>query len=304
MLDPLDPFDLGWQRHIRGLERIVDTGVGLGRDLVDTGVGLGWGIGKALLGSEVGTSLTRPIALAGSVPLTPAQVLQSVMRSIAEQFLDKRVSLSVNNDTATLAMTPTTLVTDVNSLGLARGQFANIKMTAENLVWESAGRTVHVDDLSVDCHDIRLRTSITPSLVFGAIDVGVTMSARELRALILAQQPDLTVDIGADGVLRAAWSRAQRLGHVVVDAEVDADGNIVLTPSELHVASLNVGLRRWLKPRLIEVPRLPWRLRLAGLDTGPGKLHLRGRSEQAEGRISTVPVAELLTLVRAAVRVL
>lgn len=298
VLDPLDPFDLGWQR---GLERIVDTGVGLGREIVDTGVGLGWGLGKALLGSEVGASLAKPLA---AVPLTPAQLLQSVMLSIAEQFLDKRVSMAVNNDTATVTMTPTSLVTDVNSLDLARGQFASIQMTASDLVWESGGRQVRVDGLSVDCHDIRLRTSITPALVFGSIDVGVTMSARELRALVLEQQPDLTVDIGADGILRASWSRAQRLGHVVVDAAVDSAGRLVLTPTELRVASLSVGLRRWLRPRVIEVPPLPWRLRLVGLETGPGTLHLRGLSERAEGRISTVPVAELLTLVRAAVRIL
>lgn len=289
----LDPFDIGWQRHIRGLERIVDTGVGLG-----------WGIGKALLYSDVGASLTKPITLAGSVPLTPAQVLQSVMRSIGDQFLDKRISMAVGDGAATITMTPKTLATDVNSMGLARGQFASIKMTAENLVWDSAGRAINVDHLSVDCHDIRLRTSYTPALVFGSINVGVTMSARELRALILEQQPDLTVDIGADGVLRASWSRMQRLGHIVVEAEVDEDGNITLTPSELHVAKLSVGLRRWLKPRVIEVPPLPWRMSLVALDTSGGNLHLRGLSEQAEGRISTVPVTELLTLVRAAVRVL
>ncbi|WP_024795177.1 LmeA family phospholipid-binding protein [Tomitella biformata] len=289
----LDPFDIGWQRHIRGLERIVDTGVGLG-----------WGIGKALLYSEVGTSLTRPLALASSVPLTPAQVLQSVMSSIAEQFLDKRISMAVTNDTATVSMTPKTLVTDVNSLGLARGQFASIKMTAADLVWQSGSRTINVDHLSVDCHDIRLRTSLTPALVFGTIDVGVTVSARELRALILEQQPDLTVDIGPDGVLRASWSRLQRLGHVVVEAEVDEDGNIALTPSSLHIASLTVGLRRWFKRQVIEVPPLPWKMRLVGLETDGGQLRLRGLSEQAEGRISTVPVTELLTLVRAAVRIL
>lgn len=284
---------IGWQRHIRDIERIVDTGVGVG-----------WGIGKALLYSDLGTSLTRPIALANSVPVTPAQVLQSVMRSFAEQFLDRRISMDVGDGDGAVSMTPRTLETDVNSLGLARGQFASIQMTASDLVWESGNRRINVDHLSFDCHDIRLRTSYTPALVFGSIHVGVTVSARELRALVLEQQPDVTVDIGADGVLRASWSRMQRLGHVVVQAEVDDDGNIVLTPSELHLASLTLGLRRWLQPIVIEVPPLPWKMQLVGLETRAGSLHLRGLSEQAEGRISTVPVTELLTLVRAAVRVL
>lgn len=289
----LDPFDIGWQRHIRGLERIVDTGVGLG-----------WGIGKALLHSDVGTSLTRPITLANSMPRTPAQALKSVMRSLAEQFLGKRVSTAVSDGAGTVSMTPTSLVTDVNSLGLARGQFASIQMTAENLVWESGERTINIDHLSVDCHDIRLRTPYTPSLVFGTVDVGVTMSARQLRILILEQRRDLTIDIGADGVVRASWSRMQRLGHVVVEAEVDEDGNIALTPSTLHIASLSVSLRRWLKPRVVEIPPLPSQMRLVGLETAGGELHLRGLSEKTEGRISTVPLTELLTLVRAAVRIL
>ncbi len=288
-----DPFAIGWQRHMRGLERIVDTGVGLS-----------WGIGKALFYGDAGTSLSKPISLANTLPLTPAQVLQSVMRTIAEQFLDKRVSMAVSDGAGTVAMTPKTLETDVNSMGLARGQFASINMTADKLVWRSGGRTVNVDHLSVDCHDIRLRTSFTPSLVFGTINVVVTMSARELRALILEQQPHITVDIGADGVLRASWSRMQRLGHVVVDADVDGDGNILLTASKLHFASLSVSLRRWLKPRLVEVPQLPWKMRLMSLETEGQRLRLRGLSEQAEGRISTVPVTELLTLVRAGVRVL
>lgn len=289
-----DPFGgIGWERHIRGIERIVDTSVGIG-----------WGIGKALLYSDVGTSLTRPITMAMDVPLTPAQVLQSVMRSFAEQFLDKRIGMAVGKGSGTVSMTPRTLETDINSLDLARGQFASIQMTATDLVWKDNGRKIHVEHLSLDCHDIRLRTSYTPSLVFGSIHVGVTVSARELRNLVLEQQPDLTVDIGADGVLRASWSRMQRLGHVVVEAHVNEDGNIVLTPAELHVASATVGLRRWLKPRVIEVPDLPWTMRLVGVETEGGKLRLRGLSEQAEGRISTVPVTELLTLVRAAVKVL
>ncbi len=303
MIDPLDPFNIGWQRRLRDVERVIDTGVGMGL-----------GVSRSLFGSEVGAALTNPMGFGAAVPVTPAQLLQNAMRTVAEQFLDKRVHVRAGE--GTLAFTPTDLDTEVNSLELARGQFARIRATAAALQWtadpgDGAERTVRVDRAVVDCHDIRLRTAYSPALEFGTIGVQVHVSAQELRRLIRTRLPDLTVDIDADGVMRASWSRAQRLGHVVVTPEV-VDGDLRFTPTEVRLARLGVSARPRVRgraralpglgARTLPVPGLPWNVRLTEVRTEPRSLVLHGLSDRSEGRISTIPLTELTGLIRAAVR--
>lgn len=304
MIDPLDPFNIGWQKRLRDVERVIDTGVGVGL-----------GVGKVLLGSDAGTALTGQ--LTGNVPLTPAQFFQNVMRTIADQFLDKRIRTRAGE--GVLTFTPTTLDTDVNSLGLARGQFAHIRLTAKDLHWiadspedgvdaaddrppgHRTALQVHVEHAQVASRDLRLRTTYSPALEFGTIDAEVRISARELRRLVHTQQPDLTIDIDTAGVVRASWTRAQRLGHLVIVPEV-VDGNLKFVPAELNLSRLSFNTRRRLPTRTLEVPELPWNLRLTDVETRSRALVLIGQSDQAEGRISTIPLAELAGLVRAAVK--
>jgi len=263
----------------------------------------------------VGAALMNPIG--GAVPLTPAQFLQNAMRSVADQFLHKRVRTRAGDGTLTL--TPTDLDTEVDSLSLARGQFARIRLTAADLHWvgdrpsapSASPLQVRVDHAEVDFRDIRLRTAYTPAIELGTIGVEVRLSAQELRRLVQAQLRDLTVDIDADGVMRASWSRAQRLGHVIVVPQV-VDGNLQFTPSRLHVSRLAMSTRPRLRGRerqlpgtrvrTLTVPELPWNLRLTEVGTAPRALVLRGRSEQSEDRISTVPLSEIPGLARAALR--
>src|SRR5699024_3506466 len=158
-------------------------------------------------------------------------------------------------------------------------QFARIRLTAADLHWvgdrpsapSASPLQVRVDHAEVDFRDIRLRTAYTPAIELGTIDVEVRLSAQELRRLVQAQLRDLTVDIDADGVMRASWSRAQRLGHVIVVPQV-VDGNLQFTPSRLHVSRLAMSTRPRLRGRerqlpgtrvrTLTVPELPWNLRL------------------------------------------
>ncbi|WP_200175431.1 hypothetical protein [Tomitella cavernea] len=309
MIDPFDPFNTGWQRRLRDVERVIDTGVGMGL-----------GVGRSLFGSDIGSALTNPMS-GSSVPLTPAQFLQNAMRTVAEQFLDKRVRMRAGDGMLTL--TPTALDTEVESLGLARGQFARIRATAADLHWvrnpadpatgddPRPGLQVHVDHAEVDCRDIQLRTAYSSALEFGTIDVELRLSAHELRRLVRTQLPDLTIDIDAGGVMRASWSRAQRLGHVIVLPQV-VDGNLQFSPTELRVSRLALSSRPrvrgrprqipGLRVRTLTVPELPWNLRLTEVETDRRTLVLRGTSDRSAGRISTIPLSELTGLVRAAVR--
>lgn len=310
MIDPFDPFNIGWQRRLRDVERVIDTGVGMGL-----------GVSRSLFGSDIGSALINPMGGSGGVPLTPAQFLQNAMRTVADQFLHKRVRMQAGNGTLTL--TPTELDTEVDSLGLARGQFARIRATAAGLHWVGnpaeppagqaprPGLQVHVEHAEVDCRDIQLRTAYSPALEFGTIEVELRLSAHELRRLVRTQLPDLTVDIDADGVMRASWSRAQRLGHVIVAPRVH-DGDLQFAPTELRVSRMALSSRPrvrgktrqipGLRVRTLTVPELPWNLRLTEVETGPRTLVLRGQSDRSEGRISTVPLSELTGLIRAALR--
>src|SRR5699024_8548314 len=117
-MDPLDPFNIGWQKRLKDVERVIDTGVGMGL-----------GVSKSLLGNEISTALTGQFGAGGAtMPMTPAQGLQNIMHTVADQFLDKRIRVGAG--TGTLTMTPTDLETHVNSLDLARGQFARIQAAA------------------------------------------------------------------------------------------------------------------------------------------------------------------------------
>lgn len=296
-MDPLDPFGIGWQRRLLqpGIHRILDASAEVEK-LIDTGVGFGLGVGQALWPTRVSTPLTGH-----TVPLTPAEALKQALHSMADQFLDRTVALAAGGGQVT--MVPRTLDTEVDSLGLARGQFARIALTAEDLYWQVGDRRYRVEHIAVDFDDIRVRTVYAPTLVFGSITVAVTVAERQLREIVSNHQPDLSVSIGGDGVLRARWARAQRLGHIVVEPTVDRAGDLVFTPAALHAGRFSVDLRRRLSARTVPVRALPWGFRLTGVDTGPGVAILYARSEQMHRPISTVPIGELPGLIRAAVRI-
>src|SRR5699024_251606 len=123
----------------------------------------------------ISTALTGQFGAGGAtMPMTPAQGLQNIMHTVADQFLDKRIRVGAG--TGTLTMTPTDLETHVNSLDLARGQFARIQAAATDLQWVAdtpddpdrprSIRQVNVEHARIDCRDIGMRTAYAPALEF------------------------------------------------------------------------------------------------------------------------------------------
>src|SRR5699024_12361633 len=105
------------------------------------------------------------------VPLPPPAPLTPALPPVADQLLDRTVALAAGGGQVT--MVPRTLDTEVASLGLARGQFARITLTAEDLYWQVGDRRYRVEHIAVDFDDIRVRTVYAPTLVFGSITVAV-----------------------------------------------------------------------------------------------------------------------------------
>lgn len=246
-------------------------------------------------GVEVGLDVGR--ALFPNVPITPAQMLQTAIQTIGEQFLHRRVRFRAGGSIVT--MTPVELDCRVDSIGLARGQFAAIRMTAENVRWGD----VRLQRLTLICRDIRLRSVYAPALVFGSVEVHVAVAAKEVREQVARLHPELTVDIGRDRAIRAHWARVQRAGHLVIEPRVE-QSTVYLQPTTAGVSRVRLDVVRRIRPWTIEIPPLPYGLRVTAVEAGDRQLLLYGISDQARERLSNIPINELLGLVRAAVRIL
>jgi hypothetical protein len=142
-------------------------------------------------------------------------------------------------------------------LGMALGQFDDVRVVVENVEWR--GHTAR--RLAVTCRDVHVNPG--PTLVAGPVDVELTLGSADIPRL----------DVGSDRLVR--W------------------GLLPLRPSvedgELWVRTGLLPLRR-----RIPVPPLPNGLRLTGVRTGPGEVVLTARAPQWRERVSLGRLVELL----------
>ena len=185
-------------------------------------------------------------------------LVQSVLQLATRPLTDRRVTVRVGEADAT--MTVADVDCTLGALGMALGQFDDVRVVVEDVEW--AGRSAR--RLAVSCANVHVNPG--PTLVAAPVDVELVLGARDVGRL----------DIGVDGVLR--W------------------GVVPLVPSvrdgELWVRTGFLPLRRQ-----VPVPDLPGGLRLTGIATAPGEVVVTARSEQWRER---VPLTKLVRLLRSA----
>ena len=185
-------------------------------------------------------------------------LVHSVLQLAVRPLTNRRVTVRVGQADAT--MTVADVDCTLGALGMALGQFDDVRVVVEDVEW--AGRTAR--RLAVTCVNVHVNPG--PTLVAAPVDVELVLGPGDIDRL----------DIGADGVLR--W------GPVPLVPTVE-DG-------ELWVRAGFLPLRRQ-----VPVPDLPGGLRLTGVATGPGEVVVTARSEQWRER---VPLSSLVRLLRSA----
>lgn len=182
-------------------------------------------------------------------------LVQSVLQLATRPLTDRRVTLRIGGADAT--MTVADVDCALGALGLALGQFDDVRVVVEDVEW--SGRTAR--RLAVTCVNVHVNPG--PTLVAAPVDVELTLGAQDVGRL----------DIGADGVLR--W------------------GVVPLVPS---VRDGGLWVRTGFLPlrKQIPVPDLPGGLRLTGVETAAGEVVLTARSEQWRERVPLTRLARLL----------
>ncbi len=155
-------------------------------------------------------------------------------------------------------MTVTEVDCTLGALGMALGQFDDVRLVVEDVVWKH--HTAH--RLTATCHDLHLNPG--PTLVAGPVTIELVLTSSDL--------PD-PVEVTPDGTLRWAF--------------------VPLTPTvengDLWITTGYLPLRRQ-----IPVPPLPGGLHLTTVTTRPNEVVLTARSPQWRERLPLNSLTKLL----------
>lgn len=231
----------------------------------------------------------RLLTLGKSVPTTPGGLVQLILRVASDRLLGKRITVRMGD--TDVSLTPVEIDSDIRTLGLATGQIATIKFVANHVRWE---RTT-LQRVELTLTDTRLRSLPAPYLVVGLVSVRITVTSAEVRHWVRQVAPDIHVDITKEGRIRASWSRAPMLGHIELRPSA-GDSVIYLDPTGVQIWQRSLPVAHRMKPFVITVPDLPHGLQLTGIETGPEELILHGVTDRVRERISTMPLADILTM--------
>jgi hypothetical protein len=198
-------------------------------------------------------------------------------------------TLTVRRPEGDITMKVAEFESRLDVLRLAVGRLADIRLTLSDISWETTG----FERATVRLHNVQLLPGAPPVVVAAPVEVSLDVPASALEQLFLLAAPRLGGHIGPDGVARMHWARRPALGHVEVDAELDAE---VL---RLKPRAITVGRRRWALPagtpaRRVRLPLLPHGLTLTDVEFGPGLLRISGTMPQWRLPVSRRRLEDLL----------
>ncbi|GGC76611.1 hypothetical protein GCM10011410_32370 [Hoyosella rhizosphaerae] len=239
----------------------------------------------------LGKSLKAPIpSFVPSVPTTPAQLLQLIVRIASDRLLGRR--LTVRAGGTDVSFTPVEIDSDFRTLGLATGQISTLRIVANHVRWERT--TLH--QVEITCSNVRLRSLPAPYLVAGLVTLRVTVTSTEVHHWVKQVAPDIDVEITSDSKIRARWARMPMLGHIELKATA-GEAVIYLDPVGVHLWQRSLPVAHRIKPFAISVPDLPHGFQLTGIETGPEELILHGVTDRARERLSMVPLTDILSMI-------
>ncbi|AEF38837.1 MULTISPECIES: LmeA family phospholipid-binding protein [Hoyosella] len=238
---------------------------------------------------EVDRLLALGKSLRPTVPTSPAGLVQLILRVASDRLLGRRITIQTGD--TDVSFTPVEIDSDFHTLGLATGQIAAIRFVANHVRWE---RTT-LQRVEVTFTDTRLRSLPAPYLVVGLVTVRITVTSTEVHHWVKQVAPDIHVDITKEGKVQASWARAPMLGHIELRPTA-GDSVIYLDPTGLQIWQRSLPVAHRMKPFAIAVPDLPHGLQLTSIETGPEELILHGVTDRVRERISSMPLADVLTM--------
>ena len=199
--------------------------------------------------------MTRPRPLGGWDPFRPLDMLASLWSSAAVApvssgaaaayrtlFMTLRRlvvdrSLAVRLDDGDITLTVTEFDSRLDVRGLSVGQLSDVRIAARDIRWHGN----RFDRASAVFHNVHLRPTAPPVLVAAPVELSLELPAAILDDLFRWAAPQLTGDVGPDGIPRLRLARRPGMGHLEVDARLD-------------------GSTLWLKPRAAVLRRARWTL--------------------------------------------
>ncbi|WP_158886892.1 hypothetical protein [Amycolatopsis anabasis] len=228
-----------------------------------------------------------PWRLLPTVPVTPAAMLQTAVRTAGDRMLGRR--LTVRAGEADVEMTLAELDFRVSSVGLGQAQMGDVRLVFEDI----AVPDTPLDRLVLVCRDVEVRSLPSPVLVAASVEVAVTVSAEVLADRIAEVRPDVLVEVGTDRIVRVRSARRPHWGALHVEPDVGADG-VSLRPVAVQFGGVRIRLPRRLRPISVTVPDLPRGLRLTGVEPGEGELVVYGLADRWRERLSSIPLGTLV----------
>jgi hypothetical protein len=234
-----------------------------------------------------------PAALRGLLPeaaaATPVAALDALLRTAARRLAGRRFTVPGTG----LRLRVETLDVRPDPMGLALGQFDDVRLVARDLEW----RGWACERLVLVCRNVHVRPLPAAAVVSAPVEVEVVLPAAVLRERVAARRPEARLDVGADGEARLRWARRPGWGAVLVAADVLGSA-VHVRPVALQPGDRQDGRRirlpRWLPPVRIPVPVLARGLRLREITTGPEVVVLRLVADEWREAVSVRRLAELL----------
>jgi hypothetical protein len=220
----------------------------------------GWTVPAAVRGLLSGRSLS-----------TPPEALQALLSTAIRRLAGRRVTVP---GTGGLALRVEALEVRPDPLGVALGQFDDVRLVARDVEWRGWAS----DRVVVTFRNVHLRPLPTAAVVTAPVVVEIALAPAVVAARLAAVRPGAVFEIeqgggSADALVR--WHARPHWGALVIAPDVTAAA-LHLRPVGARLGPLRCALPGWLPPLRIPLPVLPRGLRLREIAVGAGEvvLHL------------------------------
>jgi hypothetical protein len=180
--------------------------------------------------------------------------------------------LAVRLDDGDLTLTVTEFDSRLDVRGLSVGQLNDVHLAARDIRWNGN----QFDRATAVLHNVHMRPSAPPVLVAAPVELTVEIPTVVLDDLFRLAAPQLSGEVGTDGVARLRLARRPMLGHLEVDARLDGS-TLWLRPRGLVIRRSRWSLPARTPAYPVHLPELPHGLTLTDIGFAPDLVCVSGR---------------------------
>lgn len=187
--------------------------------------------------------------------LSPPMLIEQLIELVRDRLVGRTITLSTN--AGPVHVVPERVDARPSSVGLAVGQLGDIEVAATDVRWDRG----HVDRAELRFRNVHIKPGNRPAIVAAPVEVTFTAQAETVARLVADRRPNLTVELGTEGVARVGLARHRRVGQVEVAPQLAGD-HVRLVVTGAHLAGRRIGLGRGVPTASIPVPPFPSGLRI------------------------------------------